>query len=224
MNHTHPPAKRWPVSPWLVACAAGSLLANAAWAQDMVAIERPVLRLGDSWTFRSLDGWTDQETSRSANTLVAFENNLNVSRVKNLTSGEETTASANADWQPCRSMQNDTTVICTGPLKFPIAAGYKHSFRKLPLGRGVVYADGDCEGRGMEKVKVPAGEFDAYRIECKGFWNLVVGGNASGTFQHTIWYAPAVRNQIRSVFEDRRPNGQPNNKTITELVEYKPAP
>lgn len=222
-RHPHHPPHR-PAMSWLAACVASPLLAGAAWAQDMAPIERPVLKTGDSWTFRTLDGWTNTETSRSLYTLATFENNLNVSRVKNLGNGEESTVSANADWQPCRSMQNDTTVICAGPLKFPLAAGYKHSYRKLPLGRGVVYADGDCEGRGMEKVKVPAGEFDAYRIECKGFWNLVVGGNASGTFQQTLWYAPAVRNQIRLVFEDRRPNGQPNNKIITELVEHKPAP
>lgn len=190
----------------------------------MAPIERPVWRVGDNWTYRTLDGWNNNETGRSMVTLVAFENNLNISRFKNLTSDEESTTSSTADLQPCRSMQNDTTVVCAGAFKFPFTAGYKHSFNKLPASNGRSHLSADCEGQGMEKIKVPAGEFDAYRIECKGFWTLVFGGNSSGRFQQTLWYAPSVRNQVKSVFEDRRSNGSPNNKSITELVEHKPAP
>lgn len=215
---------RTPLRPWRAAFAGTWLLAGAALAQDMAPIERPVLKVGDSWTYRTLDGWNNTETGKSTRTLVAFENNLVISRVKNLISGEETTASANADLQPCRSMQNDTTLVCVGAFKFPMATGYKHSYRKLPGASGRLYFDADCEGKGMEKIKVPAGEFDAHRIECQGFWTRVFDGNASGRFQQTLWYAPAVRNEVKSVFENRRPNGTPNDKFITELVEHKPAP
>lgn len=208
----------------ITSLAGACLLWGAAWAQEMTPIERPVLKVGDSWTYRTLDGWNNSETGRSMTTVMALENNLILSRVKDLTSGTESTRSNNADLQPCRSMQNDTALVCAGAFKFPMAAGYKHSFNKLPTRNGRSYLDAECEGRGMEKVQVPAGEFDAYRIECKGFWTLVFGGNATGSFQQTVWYAPAIRNQVKSIFEDRRPSGTPNNKIITELVEHKPAP
>ena len=105
-----------------------------------------------------------------------------------------------------------------------IRDSYKHSFTKLPSSSGQSYLDGDCEGVGVEKVKVPAGEFDAYRIECKGHWTRVFGGTSRTSYQQTLWYAPAIRNQVKSVYEDFKPNGSPNNKSITELVEHKPAP
>lgn len=210
---------------WGLALGAGTLmLAGAALAQDMAPIERPTLKVGDSWTSRTLDGWNNNETGQSMTTLVAFENNLSVFRVKNLTSGEESTSSYNADWQPCRSMQNDTALTCTGALKFPLTAGYKQSFKKLPSTTGKSLFEAECEGKGMEKVKVPAGEFDAYRIECKGFFTQVFGGTARSAYQQTYWYAPAVRNHVKSTYEDRKSNGTPNNKTITELLEHKPAP
>lgn len=204
--------------------ASALLLAGAALAQDMTPIEQPTLKIGDSWTYRILDGWNNKEIRQSVSTLVAFENNLSVFRFKNLTSGVESTGTLNADLQPCRSMQNDSTLICAGSFKFPLTTGFKHSFKKLPSGSGQSYFDGDCEGKGMEKVQVPAGEFDAYRIECKGFWTRVFGNSGSGSFQETRWYAPAIRNQVKSIYEDRRSNGSADNKSITELVEYKPAP
>lgn len=183
-----------------------------------------MLKVGDSWTYRTLDGWNNNETRRSTTTLVAFENNLNIYRVKNLTSGEETTTSSTADLQPCRAMQNDTSLVCAGAFKFPFTAGYKHSYNKQPNLSGQGFFDGDCQGQGMEKVKVPAGEFDAYRIDCKDFWTRVFGGTGTGSFEQKIWYAPAIRYQVKTVFEDRRSDGSPNNKIITELVEHKPAP
>lgn len=208
-----------------LALGAGTLmLAGAALAQEMAPIERPTLKVGDSWTTRTLDGWNNNETGQLTTTLVAFENNLGVFRFKNLTSGEESTGSFNADWQPCRPMQNDATLTCAGSLKFPITAHYRHSYRKLPSTSGKSYFDGDCEGMGMEKVRVPAGEFDAYLIECKGYWTQVFGGTARSAYTQKHWYAPAVRNQVKSTYEDRKSNGSPNSKTITELVAHKPAP
>lgn len=209
---------------WLAAIAGGCLLAGTAAAQDMAPIERPVLKVGDSWTYRTLDGWNNNEIRRTLYTLAALEGAQSITREKDLATEKESTITNNADLQPCRSMQNDTTVVCAGAYRFPFTAGYKHSYRKLPTSSGRSYFDADCEGKGMEKVKVPAGEFDAFRIDCKGRWTLVFGGNASGNFQQTLWYAPAVRNQVRSTFEDRLPNGSPNTKLITELVEHKPAP
>lgn len=218
------PPLRLPAMPRMAACAASALLVGATWAQDMAPIERPVLKVGDSWTYRTLDGWTNNEIRRTLYTLTALEGSQSITREKDLATEKESTITSNADLQPCRSLQNDTTVVCAGAYRFPFTAGYKHSYRKLPTSSGRTSLDADCEGKGMEKVKVPAGEFDAYRIDCKGRWNLVVGGNASGSFQQTLWYAPAVRNQVRSTFEDRLPNGTPNNKSITELVEHKPGP
>ena len=48
-----------------------------------------------------------------------------------------------------------------------------------------------------EKIKVPAGEFDAFKIEAKGFWNNQTTPR-SGKMQITNWYAPAAKAIIKS--------------------------
>jgi hypothetical protein len=53
-----------------------------------------------------------------------------------------------------------------------------------------------CAVKGEEKVKVPAGEFDALRIECEDAWQ---SGPFSGVSKTTTWYAPKVGMTVKSV-------------------------
>ena len=71
---------------------------------------------------------------------------------------------------------------------------------------------------GYEKVRVPAGEFDAFKLEAKGNW---VSPRAPGpaTIQVTYWYAPAVRAILK---KEEQATGVPTY--ITELVEFQLQP
>lgn len=198
--------------------------ATVAWAQPSFPIERPAIKLGDAWTSRTVDGWNNRETGQFTVTVVGFEAEKVLVRSHALPSDQTQTQTYTADWQPCRSMQNSSELVCGGSLRFPLTADYKHSYQKLPRTNGMTYLDAKCEGKGFEKVKVPAGEFDAFKIECKGEWTRVFGGSFSGQYEETYWYAPDVRHRVKYVFNDRRSNGQPDTKLIVELTEFKPAP
>ena len=54
----------------------------------------------------------------------------------------------------------------------------------------------------METVKVPAGEFQAYRIEHKGT-STAVGRAGYGTWKATYWYVPQLHTMVASETESR---------------------
>ncbi|SPJ18841.1 conserved hypothetical protein [Burkholderiales bacterium] len=48
---------------------------------------------------------------------------------------------------------------------------------------------------GCEKVRVRAGEFDAFKLKWQSTW-LDKTNNNPGTTESTYWYAPAARNVV----------------------------
>ncbi|WP_428299941.1 hypothetical protein [Hydrogenophaga sp.] len=187
-------------------------------------IERPELKVGDTWITRALDGWNNRETGQFTLTVSGFENGRTLVRTHALPADQTYTRMFTPDWHICRSMRNSTEAVCGGPLLFPLTDSYRHSYRRLPNNSGVSYYDGDCEGRGFEKVRVPAGEFDAFKVECTGTWTRVFGGSSTGRYDETFWYAPSVRNHVKQVFNSRLTSGSPDIRLIVELIEFKPAP
>jgi len=71
-------------------------------------------------------------------------------------------------------------------------------------------ANASCEVTAYETVKLVAGEFAAYRIECVDNWEL---GNMSGHSYSTSWYSPKVQAVVK-VSNERFP------KWNMELVGY----
>jgi hypothetical protein len=63
-----------------------------------------------------------------------------------------------------------------------------------------------CETTAFEKVKVVAGEFDAFRIDCVDNWRAML--LFSGEKNSTRWYAPKLKAVIKVVHEDPKWNYQ----------------
>ena len=61
-----------------------------------------------------------------------------------------------------------------------------------------------CEATAFEKVKVAAGEFDAFRIECVDHWRAMMV--LSGEKRSTRWYAPKVNGMVKLVHDDPKWN------------------
>ena len=70
-----------------------------------------------------------------------------------------------------------------------------------------------------EKVVTPAGEFEAYRIDSRGFLNGVSFPGGWGILQK-VWYAPSIDRVVRIEFKEQRTLGAEN---VTELKAFKPA-
>lgn len=108
-------------------------------------------------------------------------------------------------------------------LQFPLTVGRTYNV-KSPWDSGKGFDEYTAEVQAFEKVKVEAGEFDAYRIKFAGFWNNRVGGNYSGRLEQVGWYAPAVRNTVKWNYSSRTASGSSWNDTTTELVKWEPGP
>jgi hypothetical protein len=69
-----------------------------------------------------------------------------------------------------------------------------------------------------ETVRVPAGEFKVLRVEHKGFTRNI-GSYGAGTFTHTIWYSPELRNAVAQELRSHW-NGQQDVNIREELTSY----
>jgi hypothetical protein len=75
---------------------------------------------------------------------------------------------------------------------------------------------------GWEKVTVPAGTFDALKIEVTSVYNGEnMRGRWTGNSTDTIWYVPKVKHFVKWLFEDGGGNVNSRTTNLYELVAYK---
>lgn len=106
-------------------------------------------------------------------------------------------------------------------LKFPLEIGKEWPVKET-WGNGEGYTEFKAKVESFEKVKVEAGEFEAYKITLKGFWTRTANGSGSGRVERVIWYSPPVKRDVKSTYEDRNQGGQMWNKNERELVKWEP--
>lgn len=174
----------------------------------------PVFKVGDSWLWVRSDrrtGLKEAETSRTI-TKVSPE------RIEGTDNGNAITMTADQ----LALMETADFVRQGSPhfVQFPLELGKKWSFKYVQASKAGPQRTRwqyDAEVVGQERVKVPAGEFDAFKVVCKGYWNNEVG-SGNGAAEVTLWFAPAARATVKSQFQ----GGQSYN--VSELVEMKLMP
>lgn len=201
---------------------AGTAAPQGTVAQSAPAAERPSPKVGEIWKFRSIDLWNNSEVASTQVELLEVQADRLISRSTNSTSGEITTVQHTLDLQPCRSMKNSDKVVCGAAFKFPMRVGDKHSFEGLPWPNGEGYFSESCEVKAYESVKVAAGTYEAFRIECTGTLTRVINGSFSARVDETFWFAPRANRVVMSTYADYRSNGGIYNRRKTELVEHQP--
>jgi uncharacterized caspase-like protein len=74
----------------------------------------------------------------------------------------------------------------------------------------------------FEKIKTPAGEFQAQRIELKGSYKSVRddGKTGEGTFFNRYWYAPSLRYYVVAEYENTDWNGKQERSVRDELTSF----
>jgi hypothetical protein len=101
-------------------------------------------------------------------------------------------------------------------ITFPLAVGKKWSFKYEQHNKNNTFKarySMNSEVTGIEKVVVPAGEFESWKIVSGGFIDNLSGG--STRLVVTSWYAPAARAGVRTWIDAG------NTSTETVLVELK---
>jgi uncharacterized caspase-like protein len=185
-------------------------------------------RVGDTWTYRYVDGWkgeigvplTYQVTQVSAkeireNYVVGGQAPLALAHTKELKVAAEhlgpqprveTFPYLAAFGIPEEKEQWDDVTFVPGE-------NYKYRGEPWQLKARVV---------GRETVKVPAGRFKALRIELTGDRARIPGyfGESVST-KHTLWYAPEVKRVVRHEFESTNGIGKTSDRGVYELLSYK---
>jgi hypothetical protein len=158
----------------------------------------PELKAGDTWRYLETDQRTNVKTRDIERRLVSLAN------------GRWTGTENGGAYQvtPNLSLIESPNIKTTNgernDIVFPLQLGakwsQKYSWSNLTSG-GKGGFEAEARVLSQEKIKTPAGEFDTFKVEIKGFWNNAVSGQ-NGRSTETYWYAPAVRNIVQRDFED----------------------
>jgi hypothetical protein len=189
-------------------------------AQVTYPVERPTLKVGDSWSYQRTDLWKNEVNPNKNSFSVSAINDKGIYRMTGTNlEGKPSNFNNDPDLNgPKYKVQGEDMYQAFS--KWPIVDGAVWDFAyKRILGDGTIVSQNyACKLSGAERVKVPAGEFDTIKMACKGFWTNTQGG--SGSQEFIRWYAPAVKRHVKQ--QDKWWfGGTLQGQTLDELVEFK---
>ncbi|HXF67522.1 MAG TPA: hypothetical protein VNK67_12605 [Burkholderiales bacterium] len=186
----------------LAACAAP--LPQQPPAGMPAQVPAPEVRAGDTWTYRVRDAYTGlprgEQSYRVAE--VAAQRVKVIAELEGA-AREEQLYDRHWNWlrRPATNLQSFEYSPAYPAFDFPLAAGKRWSAQ--------VIATDPADGRrfpvsihaqvlGWERVKVPAGEFDALKVKRQVFFDYwVLGVRGRSEIVEYDWYAPAVKQVVR---------------------------
>jgi uncharacterized protein YecT (DUF1311 family) len=180
--------------------------------------EVPVLKVGDRWKYEVIESKTgirkdsiDQRiTSVSDSKIEGTENDGKLVMTPGLNVLESSTI---------RTISGEGDL-----LSFPLEVGKKWDVKaNFKVKKGNIDMNSQLHAIvvAQERIKVPAGEFDAFKIEYNGNWRVELEGVArtiKDRMKVTIWFAPDVRNLVRTEID----NGI--SESVIQLVEFQAQP
>ena len=205
----------------LLGAAIFSLLAfSALGADETIPVPKPEVKVGDRWTYRHTDYWTNvtQSTYEHRITLVEPSVILGVLTAK----GRE--GESDAAWtSDLNTMATGGGLVITphtGFFRFPLKVGASHETtyetanRTSPVRSKYVVT---MKVVGWEEITVPAGKFRALKIEGNGNFTRL-DQNFGGWARFGFWYVPEVKRWVKYTYEDG--SNRPYAKDGHELVEF----
>ena len=183
-------------------------------------VSAPDVHVGDSWKFRTLDGFTDETQFEATHRVVEINDREIVIEVHNLSKDKTAVRYFTREWNAVDTGDGKYDPYYP-EFKFPLAADTTWNEKYTWISNAGVASAGYVQAKvsAQEKVTVPAGTFDAYRIDLD---HEVRSNNETAAVTHThmtTWYAPAVLRFVRREWTVTR-DGRVRSKTAMELVEY----
>jgi hypothetical protein len=199
--------------------------------QTSLRIDGPGVKVGDTWMYNTLNGWTGELDYVSVNTVkeIAKDGIL-----------MESTPLSGEPVSKVRRTRDFNLVSIDAPgftqralpyypnYAFPLEVGKTWQSEvdlnstKLPDKRVKARLEGKVIG--WESVTVPAGTFRALKIVVTGWYRASsLDGSWGGRIEDALWYAPEVRNAVRYEYRDTLETA-PYSVEIHELVRYWLAP
>jgi len=196
----------------------GSLLPAAepagAGAASAAKAERPEIKAGDRWKFACAEG-------RKKSDRLWVVTSVDPTGIKGTWNGQP--LAMTLDMNEVDSPEHTNTDKRL--LSFPLEAGKQWTSNN----KFVDHTNKDVKGSekysvqvaDYEKVRVPAGEFDAFKLKAKSSFTAEDG--SAGTHEFTYWYAPAARAVVKEMDQVTwAGGGWP--ETTCELVEFQLQP
>ncbi|HTD05168.1 hypothetical protein [Undibacterium sp.] len=175
-----------------------------------VPIDLPVVKEGDSWTYRitserGANGWEQNRdeiiVSRVTSSSIYFASKRSGSTqpAKEVFSG--------MDWSRVRDVNGKETVV-NKPLSFPLSPGKTWDVQYLELHPNKMHKSEQWNNRfkvmGVETVEVPAGKFRAIKIESEGRWTAELEPG-----QAVVQSAQTTPDQTTMVTQLQKTNAEP---------------
>jgi len=175
------------------------------------SVERPAVQIGDRWKYETKDGFTNLPTSQTERIVTVIGDD----RIEATENGSP--AIYTTDLNPLETPESHFEPA-SRHFKFPLAVGdkWRHEGK-------VRFKASGAEGRsqydvkvvGQEKITVPSGSFDTYKLVMEGYLTVQNMGNSrSFAFTRTYWYAPSIKGNVKIE------NDAPVAKWRMELTEF----
>jgi len=189
-------------------------------AQAADAAEAPQYKVGDTWKYGRTDLWRNERTEGWTLTVAGIAD------------GQVRFDGLNERKENFRLFYTlDGNYISGGrnhikpyvpQLSFPLAVGKTWSGEYEWKNRQGIYGTSDIKVKVLarETVTVPAGTFDAFKIESQGSYRRS-DSSGVGSMRSLYWYAPSVKRIVREEYRDTTTMGQQWDQHITVLESYK---
>lgn len=197
----------------LVFASSALVFASSPLAQQRA--DAPAIRAGDQWTYqRTGPGPTrfpDEivrivVTNPSQRTIVESVRTLDLRGAGTMESGTR----AGREQRHLETLETLPARVISGRMPlvaFPIEVGKTWRYtRTYADAQGVEWTeDGSAAVETLERIEVPAGSFEAYRIRHR--YRVLASAAPDRTHETTLWYAPEVRRWVRLDYAGERRGG-----------------
>ena len=166
-------------------------------------VSAPQPKAGSYWRYAIVDGFTRIPRDTVEYRVAGID--ADVVTVNVNTDRQQSTElySRDGNWlrRPATNMQEFTFSPAYRAFDFPLAAGKKWKARATatdPADRRSFPVIIEAQVLGWERVKVPAGEFDALKVRRHVFLDYwLQGERGQSVIMETDWYAPSVQQVVR---------------------------
>ena len=230
------------------------VIAGFAASASAESMNAPSVKAGDAWIYKSTtekgaSGWNQTHDETAVSRVTSSTIYFTVKATGSTQPAKE--LFAGVDWSRVRDIDGKETVV-NKPLAFPLATGKTWEVRYTEAHPNKQFRSEEWAHKytvvGVEAVEVPAGKFNALKIEAEGRWTAVLEptqtvvqgaeSNSEGTSVVTqtqktadktvsgrtykaFWYVPEVRRWVKSVEEYYGSGGVRNERYTLELESFK---
>ncbi len=193
-------------------------------AQPSREVGKPALEAGESWTYRRINLWKNEEEERFRQDMLGgVGDHLTVlwtiaSSADNRRRGSVTYEYLDGATLAFFDPKAEGRHV---PLLFPLYPGKRWQFKyKYNPAIGSLRIEQTAVVEGWEDVRVPAGTFRTLKISHRGRYSATdYGYSWSGEIHETYWYAPEAKRVVQMEYRDTSGSGSKWDHWRDELVD-----